>query len=138
MRLLTALFLALSLNAFAQELDATDALLSTLPAGEYTGTSPKGKACGVVVVKLSGKIAVIVKADGLVNRSEVMEGAVYRWNPGNRSFLASVFTTTLTGSRENILRTIAVTERTQYVVVADVIIDDRDVFERAAECVINL
>lgn len=138
MRLLAALFLAFSFNTFAQELDATEALLSTIPAGEYSGKSTKGNACSVKVVQLSGKVAVVVSADGMVNRSEVMEGAVYRWNPGNRSFLASVFTTTLTGSRENILRTIAVTENTQYVVVADLIIENRDVTEKAAECVINL
>lgn len=138
MKLLTAFLLAFSLNAFSQELDATEALLSTISAGEYSGKSTKGNACSVKVVKLSGKVAVIVAADGLINRSEVMEGAVYRWNPGNRSFLASVFTTTLTGSRENVLRTIAVTQNTQYVVVADVIIENRDVTERAAECVINL
>lgn len=138
MRILTALFLSLSFSSFAIELDATEALLTTLPAGEYTGKSIKGNDCSVKVVQLSEKVAVVVSADGIINRSEVTEGAVYRWNPGNRSFLASVFTTTFTGSRENIIRTIAVTQNTQYVVVSDVIIENRDVSERIAECVINL
>lgn len=138
MRLFATLFLVLSFSSFALELDATQALLSTVPAGEYSGRSTKGNDCSVKVIQLSEKVAVVVSADGIINRSEVMEDAVYRWNPGNRSFLASVFTTTLTGSRENILRTIAVTQNTQYVVVSDVIIENRDVTERAAECIINL
>ncbi len=138
MKILTALVLLISGQLFAQELDATTALLSTLNAGEYKGLSPRGEECSVRVSVLSGKVAVTVYSEGLSGRSEVQEGATYRWNPANRSFLSSVFTTTLTGSRENILRTIAVTQKTQYVVVADVVINDREVTETTAECIINL
>ncbi len=138
MKVLFVLLMLVSGHAFSQELDATEALLSTINVGEYSGKNPRGGECSVRVVALSGKVAVTVYSDGLTGRSEVEEGAVYRWNPGNRSFLASVFTTTLTGSRENIIRTLAVTENTQYVVVADVIIENRDVTEKAVECVINL
>lgn len=138
MKTLIAALLLVSSSAFAQELDSTDALLTILPAGEYSGVTPEGRNCAVSVRDLSSKVAVVASTDQLTKRSEVLSGAVYRWNPGTRSFLATVFTTTLTGSTENILRTIAVTQNTQYVVVADRLVSNRSANESKVECVINL
>ena len=135
---LIAAFLIMSSSAFANELDATEALLSTLPAGVYTGITPHGDDCEISVRTLSDKVAVVATTATLTKRSEVVRGAVYRWNPGNRSYLATTFTTTLRGSTENILRTIAVSQSTQYVVVADRVVNDRNASETKIECVINL
>lgn len=125
-----------SVTAF--ELDATEALLETLPAGQYQGLTPEGRNCGVVVQDLSDKVIVTASSAGVTRTSEVNTGALYRWNPANRSFLASRIARTMTASRENILRTIAVTEATQYVVVSDLIISDREVSEDRVECVVEL
>ena len=125
-----------SVSAF--ELDATEALLETLPAGVYQGQSPEGLNCSVSVRDLSDKVVVTASMEGVTRTSEVNPGALYRWNPANRSFLASRINRTMRTSTENILRTIAVTESTQYVVVSDVIISDREVSENKIECVVEL
>jgi hypothetical protein len=138
MKTLIAALLLVSASAFAYELDATEALLQTLPAGEYYGITPQGDDCSVAVRNLYGKVAVVATANGLTKRSEVYSGATYRWKPGQRSFLATSLTTTLSGSTENIFRTIAVSTNTQYVVVADHVINNRDSYETKVECVINL
>lgn len=138
MKTLIAALMLVSASAFAQELDATVALLSTVRAGEYTGITPQGDDCSVGIRDLSSKVAIVASANGLTKRSEVYSGATYRWKPGQRSFLASTFTTTLNGSKENVFRTIAVSTNTQYVVVADVIVDGRYSEETKVECIINL
>lgn len=136
--LIAALLLVSVSAAFAQELDATEALLQTVSAGEYTGITPDGDDCSVAIRNLSNKVAVVASANGLTKRSEVHSGATYRWKPGQRSFLATTLTTTLNGSKENIFRTIAVSTNTQYVVVADLIVDGRRSDETKVECIINL
>lgn len=138
MKTLLLAFALFTAGAFAFELTAREALLSTITAGEYNGITPEGDACAVSIRDLTSKVAIIASVNGLTKRSEVLAGAVYRANPGNRSFLATVLTTTLTGSRENIFRTIAVGERTQYVVVADLVIENRETFETKVECIIDL
>lgn len=134
---IAALFLV-SGSLFAYELDATEALLETLPAGEYRGLTPKGINCEVSVVDLSDKVIVTASSENVIRTSEVTPGALYRWNPASRSFLASRIARTMSASRENILRTIAVTEKTQYVVVSDLIITDRETIENKVECVVEL
>lgn len=138
MKILIAAFLLVSASAFAQNLTATEALLRTIPAGSYEGKTLQGGFCEVSVRNLSGKVAVVATDEFQGRRSEILVDSHYRWNPGNRSFLASVYTTTLTGSTENVFRTIAVTENTQYVVVADRFINNREVSEAKVECIINL
>lgn len=138
MKTIIAALLLVSSTAFAYELDATEALLQTVSAGEYSGITPQGDDCSVAVRNLSSKVAVVATANGLTKRSEVYSGATYRWKPGQRSFLATTLTTTLNGSKENIFRTIAVSSNTQYVVVADLIVDGRSSQETKVECIINL
>lgn len=138
MKTLIAALLLVTSSAFAYELDATEALLQTVAAGEYTGITPAGDDCSVAVRNLSSKVAVVATANGITKRSEVYSGAAYRWKPGQRSFLATTLTTTLNGSKENIFRTIAVSTNTQYVVVADLIVDGRSSEETKVECIINL
>lgn len=134
--ILAALFI--SGSALAQELSATDALLQTLPAGNYSGRTLENRECEVSIRDLTNKVAVVAATKNLTKRSEILKDAVYRWNPGTRSFLASVFSTSLNGSSENVFRTIAVKETTQYVVVADIEINNRTVNESKVECVIDL
>lgn len=138
MKTLIAALLLVSASAFAQDLTSTEALLRTIPAGEYRGTTPQGGYCEVAIRDLFGKVAVVAADESNTKRNEVHSGSAYRWNPANRSFLSSIYTTTLNGSTENIFRTIAVTENTQYVVVADLNRNGREVSESKVECVINL
>ncbi len=138
MKLLIAALVLVSASAFAQDLTSTEALLRTIPAGEYRGETPEGGYCEVAVRNLFEKVAVVASNEFITKRNEVLSGANYRWNPGNRSFLSSVYTTTLNGSIENVFRTIAVTENTQYVVVADLFTNGRESSESKVECIINL
>ncbi len=138
MKTLIAALLLVSASAFAQNLTSTEALLRTIPAGEYRGQTPEGGYCEVAIRNLFGKVAVVAANEFITKRSEVLSDSSYRWNPSNRSFLSSVYTTTLNGSTENVFRTIAVTENTQYVVVADLYRDGRESSETKVECVINL
>ncbi len=135
--LIAALFLV-SASAFAQNLTATEALLRVIGPGFYEGKTPAGNYCEVTVKNLYGSVIVVAADENQGRKSEVLSTSQYRSNPGNRSFLSTVFTTTLTGSTENIFRTIAVTESTQYVVVADVVVNNRERYERKVECIINL
>lgn len=137
MKTLISALLLMSSVSYAQELDATAALLNVLPATEYSGRTSQGDECQVSVRNLSDRIAVVVSANGYWRRGEVFRGAAYRYNPANRSFLATVLTTTLTGSRENIVKTIAVTDRSQYVVVSEFVIDNRQTHENFIECIVN-
>lgn len=138
MKALLGALLLMSSFSYAREYDANDAFLSIMRAGDYSGRTSSGSYCQVSVRNLSSKIAVVVSANGTSKRSEVSRGATYHANFANRSFLATTLTTTLTGSRENILRTIAVTDATQYVVVSDVTIDNRNTSESFVECIVNL
>lgn len=138
MKTLTATLLLVSISAFAQNLTAPEALLRTIAPGLYEGKTPEGNYCEVTVKNLYGSVIVVAADEMQGRKSEVVSSSHYRWNPGNRSFLSTAFTTTLTGSTENIFRTIAVTESTQYVVVADVVINNRERKESKVECIINL
>lgn len=138
MKTLIGTLLLISSVSYAQDFDATDALLRVLPARDYSGRTSDGDLCQVSVRNLSNRIAVIVSSNGQTKRGEVFRGATYRWNPANRSFLASALTTTLDGSRENIVKTIAVTDASQYVVVSDVVTDDRNTSESLLECIVSL
>lgn len=140
MKSLLAALLIVSGSAFSQEIDATEALLSILPPGEYRGTlADSSERCEVSVRNLSNRVAVVATKPGLTTRTEVYVGASY-WRRSQREFLSSVLTTSLTGKRENFVRTVAVTEKTQYVVVGDIFIsgDRSSISESVVECVVNL
>jgi hypothetical protein len=138
MKILFATLLLVSTSLFAQELDATEALLWTLPQGNYWGLSTKGNPCSVSVRNLSNKIAVSAAEGALITTSEVFMGAPYRWSPGKRDFLASVFTTTLSVRKENFVRMIAVEEKSQYVAVGDIISSNTGtISENVIECVVH-
>jgi hypothetical protein len=138
MKLLTTALFLISASVFAQELDATEALLLTLPQGNYSGQSTNGNPCIVSVRNLPNRIAVIASDGSLTTRSEVYKGAPYRWIPGKREFLASVLTATLTDRRVNFVRMIAVDEKSQYVAVGDIMTsNDAGALEAVVECVIN-
>jgi hypothetical protein len=130
MKTLIAVLALTCSTAFAFELDATEALLNTLPVGDYSGLG-----CSVSVRNLGNKVVIEALNDKMRKTSEVLTGAVYRANPANRSFLATVSSGE---SKENIFRTIAVTQNTQYVVVSDVTSDGRQMLERKVECIIDL
>jgi hypothetical protein len=61
------------------------------------------------------------------------------WKPGKREFLSTAKTILSNGTEmEDVVRTIAVTDTTQYVVVAKIKTENRDIAEDARECIINL
>jgi hypothetical protein len=127
-------------SAFAQELDATEALARVLPVGQYSGTSPEGVACSVSVKQTESALSVSASMDHVTISRKVKTGSSYRWNLGTRNFLSldKTFSSDGVSSVEEVLRTLAVEINTQYVVVARVIVNDRDVREDKVECVINL
>jgi hypothetical protein len=135
---LIATLLFVSSTTFAVTLDATEALLSILPAGNYNGVTPEESPCEISVRNLSNRIAVVASKTELSQRSEVFLGATYLWRPGKREFLSSTLTTSLTDKRENFVRTIAVQENTQYVVVGNIITSNTGVSESVVECIVNL
>jgi hypothetical protein len=128
----------MSLSVGAQEIDATKALLAILPAGDYSGVTNDGAECNISILPLSNRIAVIGTTGDILKRSEIEVGSRYRWNPGTRSFLHTTLTTTLSDTKENVFRTLAVDKKKQYVVLADVVTKDRETIETAIECIVEL
>ncbi len=138
MRIFLSIMMFMSLSVAAQELDATKALLTVLPAGDYSGITSDGAECNISILPLSNRIAVIGTSGEISKRSEIEVGSRYRWNPGTRSFLHTTLTTTLSDTKENVFRTLAVDKKKQYVVLADIISKDRETIETAIECLIDL
>lgn len=127
--LITGLML-LSSSAFATSYSATEALLKVLPAGEYSGfTEGEKNPCLVTVEDNKDSVLITASANGRTKKGLVLDNGIYNWNPGQRYFLH----TTRQNGTENIFRTIAVTESTQYIVVAD-----RKANESKIECVVKL
>ncbi|WPU63223.1 hypothetical protein [Peredibacter starrii] len=136
MKLLVTALVLLSSTAFAQVPDATDVLTAILPVGSYSG-SYNNQPCKVSVKKTANGIQVTASNNSLVRVREVARGTVYFARlPGH--FLSTEKLSTNDGTRENILRTIPVTENQQYVVVADHFIVNHINYELAVECVVNL
>jgi hypothetical protein len=120
----------LSSSAFATSYSANEALLKVLPAGEYTGSTEGEKnPCLVTVEDNKDSVLITASANGRTKKSLILDNGIYNWNPGQRYFLH----TSRQSGTENIFRTIAVTESTQYIVVAD-----RRTNESKIECVIKL
>jgi hypothetical protein len=115
MKFILGTLLLTSSFSFAQSLTATNALLEVLPRGEFHGETVSGEPCSFSLSGGSSRISVSLSANGQFRKYEISSEAVYRSNPGNRSYLASVYS----GSKETLFRTIAITSDTQYVVIAD-------------------
>lgn len=138
MKTLIAALMLTSVSAFATELDATDALLNTLPLGSYTGQTERGEACSVKVSERSSGILVSVSSKGQTKSHETKIGSGYRWQPGQRLFFNSEITRARNSSTENFVRTIAVTENTQYVVAGSLYRSTTGNSESVIECIVNL
>ncbi len=138
MKILFAALLLTSVSAFATELDATEALLNTLPVGTYSGQNDAGDKCAVNVRERTHGVHVSVSANGGTRSHETKVGAGYRWRPGQRLFFNSVITRTSNSSTESFVRTIAVTERTQYVVAGTLYRSTTGNYESVIECIVNL
>ncbi len=129
---LFALLLAAA-PAMAQELDATEAAVRSLAVGSYQGQTPvEGDDCSVTVSRDSRGVTVLAQTGELSVSYLVKTGSVYRWRPGQRSFLSSFYSSST--ETEQVYRTLAVGEDSQYVVV------DRSEREEElkVECVVSL
>jgi hypothetical protein len=138
MRILISIMMFMSISVAAQELDATKALLTILPSGDYKGETNDGNECNISILTLSNRVAIIATTGERSKRSEIEVGSKYRWNLGKRAFLHTTLITTLSDMKENVFRTLAVDKNKQYVVLADVITKDRETIETAIECIIDL
>ena len=138
MRIIISIIMLMSISVAAQEVDATKALLTILPRGDYSGETTNGNECNISILTLSNRVAIIATAGERSKRSEIEVGSKYRWNPGTRAFLHTNLITTLSDMKENIFRTLAVDKNKQYVVLADVITKDRKTIETAIECIVDL
>lgn len=138
--LITAL-LILSASAFAnnRDLDATEALTSFLPIQVYYGNTPNNQFCRVSI-RPNAQGILITAQDANNEASRIVPfGSTYRWNPGNRSFLSSSFVNVREGRIENVFRTIAVENNTQYIVVSTRLeSSNRENREDKVECIVNL
>lgn len=138
MKVLAALCLIVSFAAQANYLDATVALKEVLPVGVYSGVDLDGKNCSVEVMNTAGGVNVTVFGQGRELNRVVPFSSVFRWKPGKREFLSTSITRNGVNSDEQVLRTVAVQEDTQYVIVAKIATRNRDVMETSLECVVNL
>lgn len=139
MKLLALLFVFTATLAQANYLDATVALKEVLPVGSYSGVTEDDSACSVIVSDVSNGVKVTVKSEGESLDRVVPFNSVFMWKPGKREFLSTAKTVLSNGTElEDVVRTIAVTDKTQYVVVAKIKTENRDVAEDARECIINL
>ena len=131
--LLIALAL-LSGSAFAQEMDATEALTMVLPVGTYYGRFD-GERCSVTVRAEANGVKVSATNRRLTRSRLVEFGSVYRlW--GTTQFLSSTSVGTNDGFNENLIRTRADVTGKQYVVVADRVVVMNDQFEHKVECIV--
>ena len=140
MKLLALALLAFTSLAQAGELDATEAMVRTLPPGIYTGFTPQSsEACSIEVRQIpQGILVIALKAQEQVTRS-VGYGTVYRWNPGQRLFLSSDHFSREDVSEEVAFRTIAIDEDTQFAVVSHTRTMGRDrVFKQEIACEVKL
>lgn len=124
--LVSFIALVFSLNTMATELEATEALNSILDLRTYSG-----EGCLISFSRNSKGIIVTAIKDGETATRTILKGSVYHWNPANRSFLSSEYVTTARGQDEKVFRTIAITETTQYMVVAESA-------EKTIECEVTL
>lgn len=137
MKILVMALTLLSTSAFAQTLEATAVLNSVLPTGIYQGKSPEGNICSVYVQSTSRGVVVAASSQGRTLKRVVEIGSSYRMGAA-RYFLSSDVYGTNDGFNENTLMTRAVTEDSQYVVVADRVVVQRESFEHKVECIVNL
>ncbi len=140
MKFLSALLLLVSFAAQANYLDATVAMKEVLPVGIYSGVDEAGSYCSVKVEDVAAGVrATAVTRKGVLSRV-VPYASEFRFRPGTREFLSTekVYGRDRTQSVEEVLRTIAVDQTRQYVVVAKITINNREVIEEAHECIINL
>lgn len=139
MKFFALLLVFTSTLAQANYLDATVALKEVLPLGSYSGVTEDDAACSVIVAEVANGVKVTVKSEGESLNRVVPFNSVFMWKPGKREFLSTSKTTLSNGTEfEDVIRTIAVTDKTQYVVVAKIKTENRDVAEDARECIINL
>lgn len=138
MKFFAAMVLLVSFAAQANYLDATVALKEVLPVGVYSGEDLDGESCSVEVMNTAGGVNVTVFGQGRELNRVVPFSSVFRWQPGTREFLSTSITRNGVNSDEDVLRTIAVKENTQYVIVAKIATRNRDVMETSLECVVNL
>lgn len=138
MKTLIAALLLASTSAFAADLDAPSALLKTLPEGSYRGLTTTEEDCVVRVQRLSTGVSVTVSSRTLSKGHETLNASNYRWNPGQRLFFSSVMERTSNSSTESFVRTIAVEEKTQYVVAGEIFRSNSGTKESVVECIVNL
>ncbi|WP_408096272.1 hypothetical protein ACJVC5_14630 [Peredibacter sp. HCB2-198] len=135
MKMLLIALALVSGSAFAQEMDATEALTSVLPVGNYSGRFANER-CSVTVREEANGVRVSA-TNGRYTRSRLVEfGSVYRlW--GTTQFLSSTSYSTNDGFNENLVRTRADVTGKQYVVVADRVVVMNEQFEHKVECIVN-
>lgn len=138
MKTLIAALLLASTSTFATDIDAPTALLKTLPEGSYRGLTTSEEDCVVRVKRLSTGVSVTVSSSALSKGHETLNESHYRWNPGQRLFYSSVMERTSNSSTESFVRTIAVEEKTQYVVAGEIFRSSNGTKESVAECIVNL
>lgn len=135
MKMLLIALALVSSSAFAQEMDATEALTMVLPVGTYSGRF-EGERCSVTVREEANGVKVTA-TNARLTRSRLVEyGSVYKlW--GTTQFLSSTSIGTNDGFNENLVRTRADVTGKQYVVVADRVVVMNDQFEHKVECIVN-
>lgn len=138
MKVLASALFFVSLAAQANYLDATVALKEVLPVGTYSGVDLDDERCSVDVMDTAGGVNVTVYGKGKVLNRVVPFSSVFRWQPGKREFLSTSISRNGVNSDEDVLRTVAVEENTQYVIVAKIATRNRDVLETSLECVVDL
>ncbi len=138
MKTFIAALLLATTSAFAADLDAPSALLRTLPEGSYKGLTTAEEDCVVRVKRLTTGVSVTVSSPALSKNHETLNESHYRWNPGQRLFFSSVIERTSNSSSESFVRTIAVEEKTQYVVAGEIFRSANGTRESVVECIVNL
>lgn len=127
-------------NAFAYELDAPSAFLAIVYPGTYSGRTESGEACGISVNSNANGVVVTGWDSSKTESKFIANGSSYRWNPGQRFYLQSDIDSFghNNNTKESLVRTIAVTEKTQYVVVGHGARVNGNLSESFVVCIINL
>ena len=136
MKMLLIALALVSGSAFAQEMDATEALTSIIPQGTYFGKLGQER-CKVTFKSNPKGILVTASNSKLTVKRQIEFGTKYEMF-GTTQFHSSESIATNDGFNENLLVTRADYRHKQYVTVADRVVTHRQVFEHRVECIINL
>ena len=141
--LVAAALMISALSAFGSEMGSVDSFLSVLPIGSYYGKDDQGVSCSISVNESNFPEKSITVSASNNNNSifkKIVDGSEFRLRAYKIEFIQTErsYVDASRGSYiDRIVRTTSAGDNRLYVVVGNVVTDNRDVRSESVECVIN-